>query len=79
MSRQHLALTSTILGTDPRTRRERAVGRSAVAAFATCHDRTCAVVSVGYTLLQDLVRRPAEYQERGRGGPPPLGRELRSC
>ncbi|MFG1809589.1 serine hydrolase domain-containing protein [Streptomyces sp. NPDC049040] len=34
--------------------------RTAVAAFATRHDRTCAVVSAGYTLLQDLARRPAQ-------------------
>lgn len=32
--------------------------RTAVAAFATRHDRRCAVVSSGYGLLQELARRP---------------------
>jgi CubicO group peptidase (beta-lactamase class C family) len=34
--------------------------RTAVAAFANRHDRTCAVVGSGYALLQELARRPVD-------------------
>lgn len=44
--------------------------RTAVAAFATRHDRTSAVVGSGYDLLQQLARRPLPV-------PPPPGPEAR--